>query len=70
MTRLAYLHELGVLANLRSRYDINEIYVSTFFFYKWFLFLFLWHTDRLIVVGWTSSLSCLVSHMVKVKLIH
>ena len=32
MTRLAYLHESGVLANLRSRYDINELYVSTFLF--------------------------------------
>ncbi|KAL5538472.1 hypothetical protein UlMin_045759 [Ulmus minor] len=29
MTRLAYLHEPGVLANLRSRYDINEIYTYT-----------------------------------------
>lgn len=28
MTRLAYLHEPGVLQNLRCRYDINEIYVS------------------------------------------
>lgn len=28
MTRLAYLHEPGVLDNLRCRYDINEIYVS------------------------------------------
>lgn len=28
MTRLAYLHEPGVLQNLQSRYDINEIYVS------------------------------------------
>lgn len=28
MTKLAYLHEPGVLDNLRSRYDINEIYVS------------------------------------------
>lgn len=28
MTRLAYLHEPGVLQNLRSRYDANEIYVS------------------------------------------
>ena len=27
MTKLAYLHEPGVLENLRSRYDINEIYV-------------------------------------------
>lgn len=29
MTKLAYLHEPGVLHNLKLRYDINEIYVST-----------------------------------------
>ncbi|MFS8002589.1 putative myosin ATPase [Helianthus anomalus] len=29
MTKLTYLHEPGVLNNLRSRYDINEIYVSS-----------------------------------------
>ncbi|WCJ24163.1 myosin 2 [Euphorbia peplus] len=29
MTRLAYLHEPGVLFNLRCRYDINEIYTYT-----------------------------------------
>ena len=29
MTKLAYLHEPGVLQNLKSRYDINEIYVSS-----------------------------------------
>ncbi|KAF5930549.1 hypothetical protein HYC85_031422 [Camellia sinensis] len=29
MTRLAYLHEPGVLYNLKSRYDINEIYTYT-----------------------------------------
>nr|XP_029123556.1 myosin-6 isoform X2 [Elaeis guineensis] len=29
MTKLAYLHEPGVLQNLRSRYDINEIYTYT-----------------------------------------
>ncbi|XP_031110719.1 myosin-6-like [Ipomoea triloba] len=29
MTRLAYLHEPGVLHNLKSRYDINEIYTYT-----------------------------------------
>ncbi|KAK9733826.1 hypothetical protein RND81_04G095200 [Saponaria officinalis] len=29
MTRLAYLHEPGVLQNLKSRYDINEIYTYT-----------------------------------------
>ncbi|KAJ9700868.1 hypothetical protein PVL29_006277 [Vitis rotundifolia] len=30
MTKLAYLHEPGVLQNLRCRYDINEIYVSIY----------------------------------------
>lgn len=30
MTKLAYLHEPGVLQNLRSRYDTNEIYVSPY----------------------------------------
>ncbi|EHA8589917.1 myosin-17 [Cocos nucifera] len=29
MTKLAYLHEPGVLQNLNSRYDINEIYTYT-----------------------------------------
>ncbi|KAL3647675.1 hypothetical protein CASFOL_008643 [Castilleja foliolosa] len=29
MTKLAYLHEPGVLVNLKSRYDINEIYTYT-----------------------------------------
>ncbi|EPS72869.1 hypothetical protein M569_01887, partial [Genlisea aurea] len=29
MTKLAYLHEPGVLHNLKSRYDINEIYTYT-----------------------------------------
>ncbi|KAG6536947.1 hypothetical protein ZIOFF_002025 [Zingiber officinale] len=28
MTKLAYLHEPGMLQNLRARYDINKIYVS------------------------------------------
>nr|CAB3492368.1 unnamed protein product [Digitaria exilis] len=28
MTRLAYLHEPGVLQNLKSRYSLNEIYVT------------------------------------------
>lgn len=28
MTKLAYLHEPGVLYNLKCRYDENEIYVS------------------------------------------
>ncbi|KAM7462300.1 hypothetical protein LguiA_030421 [Lonicera macranthoides] len=30
MTKLAYLHEPGVLQNLRSRFDMNEIYVSIY----------------------------------------
>ncbi|GAB2296990.1 Myosin-6 [Dionaea muscipula] len=29
MTRLAYLHEPGVLDNLKRRYDVNEIYTYT-----------------------------------------
>jgi len=29
MTKLAYLHEPGVLHNLSCRYGLNEIYVST-----------------------------------------
>ncbi|XP_072959114.1 myosin-6-like isoform X1 [Typha angustifolia] len=29
MTKLAYLHEPGVMQNLRSRYDMNEIYTYT-----------------------------------------
>lgn len=28
MTKLAYLHEPGVLENLASRFALNEIYVS------------------------------------------
>ena len=28
MTRLSYLHEPGVLQNLATRYELNEIYVS------------------------------------------
>lgn len=29
MTKLAYLHEPGVLQNLKSRFDMNEIYTYT-----------------------------------------
>ncbi|CAL9227216.1 unnamed protein product [Arabidopsis halleri] len=29
MTRLAYLHEPGVLQNMKSRFDVNEIYTYT-----------------------------------------
>lgn len=28
MTKLSYLHEPGVLQNLKARYELNEIYVS------------------------------------------
>lgn len=28
MTKLSYLHEPGVLQNLKTRYELNEIYVS------------------------------------------
>lgn len=28
MTKLSYLHEPGVLQNLATRYELNEIYVS------------------------------------------
>ena len=28
MTKLSYLHEPGVLQNLKSRYELNEIYVN------------------------------------------
>lgn len=31
MTRLAYLHEPGVLENLKCRYNMNEIYVRLSF---------------------------------------
>lgn len=48
MTKLSYLHEPGVLQNLKSRYDMNEIYVRAFrtivmYFFNqiYFLFLFL-----------------------------
>jgi myosin-5 len=28
MTKLSYLHEPGVLENLKTRYELNEIYVN------------------------------------------
>lgn len=30
MTKLSYLHEPGVLQNLETRYELNEIYVNFF----------------------------------------
>ncbi|XP_047269392.1 myosin-6 isoform X1 [Capsicum annuum] len=41
MTKLAYLHEPGVLHNLKTRYDINEIYVSYVVSCRCYLFVFL-----------------------------
>ena len=32
MTKLSYLHEPGVLQNLATRYELNEIYVSFLIF--------------------------------------
>lgn len=29
MTKLSYLHEPGVLENLKIRYELNEIYVTS-----------------------------------------
>ena len=38
MRKLSYLHEPGVLQNLKIRYELNEIYVSTYFHtYKYVL---------------------------------
>lgn len=31
MTKLSYLHEPGVLQNLKARYELNEIYVIFLF---------------------------------------
>lgn len=43
MTKLAYLHEPGVLLNLKCRYDANEIYVS-FSYYTTFEFKYQFST--------------------------
>jgi len=40
MTTLAYLHEPGVLQNLKSRYYIDEIYVSLLLFAGFSFFFF------------------------------
>lgn len=37
MTKLSYLHEPGVLQNLAARYELNEIYVSSFASYLSFM---------------------------------
>lgn len=42
MTTLAYLHEPGVLQNLKSRYHIDEIYVSFSFWFLLFSVFFCW----------------------------
>lgn len=36
MTKLSYLHEPGVLQNLSTRYELNEIYVRGCLFYTFF----------------------------------
>lgn len=33
MTKLSYLHEPGVLQNLATRYELNEIYVRALIFF-------------------------------------
>lgn len=33
MTKLSYLHEPGVLQNLATRYELNEIYVSQYLYF-------------------------------------
>lgn len=39
MTKLSYLHEPGVLHNLATRYELNEIYVNYFWnFLSQFMF--------------------------------
>lgn len=38
MTKLSYLHEPGVLQNLSTRYELNEIYVSYFVFPFYFIY--------------------------------
>ncbi|KAJ0034036.1 hypothetical protein Pint_25216 [Pistacia integerrima] len=40
MTKLAYLHEPGVLYNLKCRYDINEIYVNASYHCYYFMQLY------------------------------
>lgn len=40
MTKLTYLHEAGVLYNLQRRYALNDIYVSSFHSFFFFLVLF------------------------------
>lgn len=40
MTKLSYLHEPGVLQNLASRYQLNEIYVKMIFAFNCLLLVF------------------------------
>ena len=35
MTKLSYLHEPGVLQNLKIRYELNEIYVTLAITIQW-----------------------------------
>lgn len=50
MTKLAYLHEPGVLQNLRSRYDMNEIYVSSLEQTKLIMFSFILSVINLLYI--------------------
>lgn len=38
MTKLSYLHEPGVLQNLKTRYELNEIYVISLAFFTSYCF--------------------------------
>ena len=48
MTKIAYLHESGVLHNLSTRYELNEIYVSVLVSWLW---LFCWAFCRNVLSG-------------------
>lgn len=43
MTKLSYLHEPGVLQNLKTRYELNEIYVCIPFTFTYYLLFSLPH---------------------------
>lgn len=52
MTRLAYLHEPGVLQNLHLRYAMNEIYVG------YHICLLDWPLYSILLSAWRCSLFC------------
>ena len=68
MTRLAYLNEPGVLQNLKSRYAMNEIYVSWVVqhistFLLFFLLMHTWIQSCEFLVIWLFS-SYMLSRMI------